>query len=523
MIRMERRLASETETAAFGAALGAVLRAGDVVCISGPLGAGKTTLARGAIAARTGESEAPSPTYALVETYDGADGLAIWHFDLYRLAAPEDVYELGVEDAFAEGASIIEWPEKIESLIPADALLLRLAHDGAERRLSLAAAPAWADRLQSLAAFAESPESRPMTPPDPRAAERAAFLAAAGWANAHAAPLAGDASTRSYDRLTKSGRVALLMNAPPAAEGAACPPEADADERRRLGYNAMARLAGPNLNAFTAIAAALRAAGIAAPEVYAADPARGFALIEDFGDDLFARAIARGADPAPLYEAAVDALLQLARARIAAPAGPAYRMLAYDRVALEAEIGLLIDWYWEMKTGSAPDATTRRAYAQAWSGVLDLVSPPQTLVLRDYHAENLIWRPEQAGVARVGVIDFQDGLVGSRAYDLVSLLEDARRDVAPELAANMRARYEAAAAADPAFDPRAFARDYAVLAAQRNAKILGIFARLVRRDGKPRYRDFLPRVEGYFRRDLARRELAPVRAFFAGRIRDLAP
>lgn len=522
MLHFSRRLADETETAAFGAALGALLRAGDVVCLSGPLGAGKTTLARGAIAARTGEREAPSPTYALVETYDGSDGLSIWHFDLYRLAAGEDAFELGVEEALADGASIIEWPERIEGLIPDNALFIALSHDGSGRRLSATGGGDWSSRLAALAQGPESPEGPLMKSSSSRADDRAAFLSAAGWSDAAATPLAGDASTRSYERLRKGETTALLMNAPPAAESAACPPGASPEERRRLGYNAMARLAGPNLNAFTQIAAALRAAGIAAPRIYAADDKRGFALIEDFGDDLFARAIEQGADPEPLYAAAIDAQLQLARAKVSAPKAPGYQMLSYDRVALEAEIGLLIDWYWEMKTGAAPDERTRADYFEAWSGVLDLVSAPCQLVLRDFHAENLIWRPDEKGVARVGVIDFQDGLVGSRAYDLVSLLEDARRDVDPALATRMIARYEAGAKSDGDFDAGAFQRDYAVLAAQRNAKILGIFARLVKRDKKPRYLDFVPRVEGYFRQDLKRPELAPVRAFFARRIESLA-
>jgi hypothetical protein len=358
---------------------------------------------------------------------------------------------------------------------------------------------------------------------DMRKQERAEFLNDAGWGAATARPLAGDASTRSYERLEMGGRRALLMNAPPKAETAPCPPEASPAERRRLGYNALARLAGPNLNAFIAIAETLRRAGLSAPAIYAADAARGFAVIEDLGDDLFVRAIPAGADEETLYASAIDALLLLRKAAPAAPKSAQYTMLSYDRTALESEIALIPEWYWPHVKGEAATADVIADYAAAWAPVLDRLTPPSTVLLRDYHAENLLWLPGRQGAARVGVIDFQDGLVGAPAYDLVSLLEDARRDVSPALADRMIARYCAGAARLGAFDEDAFRRDFAILAAQRNAKILGIFARLVRRDRKPRYLDFLPRVEAMFRRDLEDEALAPLRQFFARNFPELAP
>jgi aminoglycoside/choline kinase family phosphotransferase len=356
-----------------------------------------------------------------------------------------------------------------------------------------------------------------------RAEMRAAFLKAAGWGEAEARALAGDASTRSYERLTLGGERALLMNAPPAAESAPCPADAGPATRRALGYNAMARLAGPNLHAFMAISKNLRAAGLSAPEVLAANADQGFALIEDLGDDLYARIIGKGADETTLYETAVDALTVLHAARPSPPTSPQYTMLSYDLTALEAEIGLLIEWYWPHKKGAPPPQPVIAEYYDAWAGVLTLVSPPREIVLRDFHAENLLWLPGRRDIERAGIIDFQDGLIGSGAYDLVSLLEDARRDVDLDLAARMIKRYALGAAAQGPFDEAAFHRDYAALAAQRNAKILGIFARLVKRDGKPRYLEFMPRVEDHFRRDIARAPLAPVRAFFAEHFPDLAP
>ena len=358
---------------------------------------------------------------------------------------------------------------------------------------------------------------------DARVQERADFLKAAGWGDAAATALTGDASTRSYERLSLGERKALLMNAPLGEEATPCPPNASDDERRALGYNALARLAGPNLNAFLAISDTLCKAGLSAPEIFAANPKTGFALIEDLGDDLYARAIPNGADEKELYKSAIDALISLRRANPPRPQSEQYSMLDYDRLAMEAEIALLIDWYWEHKTGAAPSNDLQAEYKEAWTPVLALVSEPHLMVLRDYHAENLLWLPDRDGARRTGLIDFQDGLYGHAAYDLVSLLEDARRDVDPALG-DATLNYYCGQASDlPGFDEARLRSDYAILGAQRNAKILGIFARLVHRDGKPRYLDFMPRVENHFRNDLRHPALAPLKTFFAKHMPELAP
>lgn len=339
------------------------------------------------------------------------------------------------------------------------------------------------------------------------------FLRNAGWRGAAVSPLAGDASSRSYFRVTDADRHAVLMSAPPAAETPPCSPTATSEERQRLGYNASARLAGPNLNAFLTIAKTLRDVGISAPEIYAADSDHGLALIEDLGDDLFAKVVAKE-NERMLYEHAIDVLSQLHAKAPPAPCNDAYQMLEYDRLALAAEADLLIEWYWSLKKGTPPDDAVVAAFRDAFGEALSGLGAANAIVLRDYHAENLLWLPDRRGQARVGVIDFQDGLVGSPAYDLVSLLEDARRDVDPELAIAMIGRYVFDAERRGGFDRDQFLADYAILALQRNAKILGIFARLAERDGKKRYLDFLPRVEAHFRSDLSRPAAAPVTNFF---------
>ncbi len=346
----------------------------------------------------------------------------------------------------------------------------------------------------------------------------AQFLTLAGWEGAKLLPLAGDASTRSYMRAEHKDRKAVLMIAPPAAESAPCPPEASDEERRTLGYNAMARLAGPNLNAFIAIAQALRSAGLSAPEIFAADAAKGFALIEDLGDDLYAR-VANATNETELYRGAIDALATLRQNPPARPAHDNYAMATYDTMALCTEADLLIEWYWPLKKSAPAPEGLQAEYREIFQNLASALSPPHMMVLRDYHAENLLWLPQRKAAARTGIIDFQDGLFGHAAYDVASLLEDARRDVSPALAAAMIDHYAHATDSDPA----AFMNDYAILAAQRNAKILGIFARLARRDHKPRYLDLLPRVEALFRNDLAREGLAPLRSFIAAHLPELAP
>ncbi len=345
-----------------------------------------------------------------------------------------------------------------------------------------------------------------------------AFVAEAGWPPQTLEPLAADASTRRYFRVADGARRAVLMDAPPGAEEAACPPGADEDARRTLGYNACARLAGPDSRPFVALSDHLCALGFSAPRVLYDDVVQGFLLLEDLGDGLYARVIEQGTPARPLYEAAVDLLVALharpAPADLPVRDKTARPLLTYDRLALESETRIMLDWY-PAAAGAKPPPDAGAQLAAAWDAILpQAIAPEPVLVLRDYHAENLIWLPERAGLARVGLLDFQDALAGHPAYDLVSLLTDARRDVAPDLAAAMRERYLSARAGEPNFDAEAYRTAYAILSVQRNTKILGIFARLWKRFGKPGYLRHVPRVWRYLETDLAHEALAPVRAWY---------
>lgn len=347
-----------------------------------------------------------------------------------------------------------------------------------------------------------------------RISERMAFLVGAGWRDAALQEFPGDASTRRYARLTRKGETAILMDAPARSEAPICPAGASPRERQALGYNAVARLAGNNLAAFSGIASALTARGFSAPHVMAADFKTGFLLLEDLGDDLFVRAIGRGEAEAPLYEQAVDVLAALYRSSFPE------RMRAfsqdwivspYDRLALQAEADLFLDWYADKRSGNPVSDAARADWHAAWKPAFAaLDAHPKGLALRDFHAENLLWLPDRAGPAKVGLIDFQDALFAHPAYDLASLIEDARRDVSPELAAPLKRRFveKSGLAGEDAFDAA-----YAVTAAQRNAKILGIFVRLAERDRKPKYLDLLPRVARHFVIDLAHPALGDVRTW----------
>ena len=349
-----------------------------------------------------------------------------------------------------------------------------------------------------------------------RAEAMEAFLAAAGWDDAVRSPLPGDASTRRYIRLRRGERSAMLMDQPQTAETPAASPEATPQERRALGYNAVARLAGADCGRFVAAADYLRSLGLSAPEIYAADVARGFVLIEDLGDDLYAEVLAKGADELALYQGAAKVLAKLHARPAPRVLAPDKVLHAYDETALLAEIDLLPEWFFPQVLGRQADGTEVEEHRALWRAALaPLLTSPPVFVHRDYHAQNLLWLPSRVGVARVGLIDFQDAVAGSKAYDLISLVEDARRDVAPALGEATIAHYLGAMHEQgTALDPAAFARERAVFAAQRNVKIVGIFARLARRDGKARYLGYLPRMWSYLGRDLEHRALAPLKSWY---------
>ncbi len=469
---------------------------GDIVALRGDLGAGKTTFARALIRAVLGDPDAeiPSPTFSLVQTYV-APRLELAHLDLYRLSSEDELIELGLDEQLSIGAALIEWPERAPGLRVPNRLDIELSQgtESDQRTLVLRGTGTWTARLARLAAMSD-------------------FLAQSPpWNEAQASYLQGDASARAYARLALDGRTAILMDQPRQPDGAPI--------RGGLPYSRIAQLA-EDVRPFVAVASALSETGLSAPEIYSIDLERGFLALEDFGDRVFGREVANGASQEELWRAATDALLVRstlpAPDTIALPDGTSHRIPLQDSTVLGIEVELLPDWYWRAIHGAPIPAEPRQEFMAAWEGIFArLESEPKGWVLRDFHSPNLVWLPDRESYRRAGLLDFQDALVGSSAYDLVSLLQDARVDVPAALEDKLLTYYlRMRKAADFTFDKEAFRFAYAALGVQRNTKILGIFARLAMRDGKHTYLRHIPRIWGYLARGLAHPELSPLARWF---------
>ncbi|NJR20145.1 MAG: phosphotransferase [Hyphomonadaceae bacterium] len=327
-----------------------------------------------------------------------------------------------------------------------------------------------------------------------------AMMRQSGFGNATRISLAQDASTRSYERLVDGDRSAILMKAPPGNEGAnpPCPPHANEAERTRLGWNALSRLAASRVDAFVAIGAHLNAHGFSAPKVLAVDAEVGVAVIEDLGNDLYANVIEdQRADEIELYRVAGETLAALHAIAppqtLASPLQP-WPILDFDRIALRENANLFVEWTPSFLKRQALGAAEQSQWADIRDDLLDeIITQPRAFTLRDYHAENLLWLPAREGVGRVGLLDFQDSVHGYRAWDFAMLLHDARRDVSPAAHnAAVRAYLEATGAGEGDFE-----RELAIQGGINALRILGIFSRLVARDGKQRYRTFMPREAGH--------------------------
>jgi N-acetylmuramate 1-kinase len=491
---VNRVLPDEAATAALARELALFVRPGDCLAISGDLGSGKTALARALIQGLSPEGESlevPSPTFTLVQAYDDTR-VPVAHFDFYRLNDPAELAETGF-DAFAEThVTLVEWPDRLPGELPDDRLEIALEVAGTGRRARLAGHGGWAGRLARIEAVRS-------------------FLLSSDWADARRLHLNGDASIRRYERLVAAdGRTAVLMDMPARPDGPAI--------RNGRSYSAIAHLA-EDCRAVVAVNAGLRNAGLTAPELYAADLKQGFLIIEDFGDRLYGQMIAGGEDVSEPMAAAVDLLAHVAErdwpAAMALPDGTDYHIADYDDDALKIELSLLPDWFWPLVKGEAIPRDLHEALDSAWTQALPAAHANAPVwMLRDYHSPNLIWLPERSGLERVGLLDAQDCVFGHPAYDLASLLQDARVDIPATLASSMFERYCATRQSSPRFDRAGFEAAFAVLGAQRATKILGIFARLSRRDGKHQYLRHLPRVSRTLETNLAHPALAPVRQWF---------
>lgn len=316
------------------------------------------------------------------------------------------------------------------------------------------------------------------------------FIQNLGWENAQITTVAGDASNRSYDRLTiPAGHSVILMNAPPEK--------------------------GEDVRPFVQILNVLRDNGLAAPELLAADIENGFLLLEDLGNDLFTQVCKTNSDIEPmLYKAAIDVLFKLHKIKTPLDVAP-YNLTTYLR-----EADLITEWYIPTATGQTVQNVVADAYRSEITHACNLIqNTDPVLVLRDYHAENLLWLPDRDGLKKVGLLDFQDALIGHCAYDLVSLLEDARRDTSKQFQADMKAYF----IQNSGVNSEHFNYAYAAIGAQRNLKIIGIFARLCVRDAKPQYVDFIPRVWAHLQHDLCHPDLQSLKNWVATNVPEPTP
>jgi N-acetylmuramate 1-kinase len=468
-------LPDEAATERLAEDLAAILQPGDLIGLSGGLGSGKTTFARALIRAFADNAalEVPSPTFTLVQTYaDGRFPLA--HFDLYRLSAEDELDEIGLDDAIADGAVLVEWPERASARLPAGGLELSFEIAGDARKLRIEGAePIRARFIRSRAIRA--------------------FLERAGRQHATRRYLIGDASRRSYERIRDRERGAVLMDWPlQQAEAAVSDP--------RAAYRAR------DIRAVVAVDLALRDAGLSVPEPYAADVGAGLLLMEDFGSE---GVVANGAPIADRYLTAVAALAEIhahPRSRdLALPDGAVHRLPDYRSEALAAELDLFPDWYIPHVTGVPASTAARADFHAAWAPLLARLDRAETSwVLLDVHSPNLLWLADRWGIERIGFLDFQDAMIGPTAYDVASLAEDARVAIPPDLEQRIIEEYLGLRrSVRPDFDSGAFKEAYAILAAQRATKILGVFARLADRDGKTGYLAHMPRVREYLARSLA--------------------
>jgi N-acetylmuramate 1-kinase len=498
-VTFEAALVDETATAHLMADLALLIGPGDLVTLSGDLGAGKTAAARAMIRYLAGDIalEVPSPTFTLAQSYD-LPSFPLVHADLYRINDAAELEEIGLSPLPEATVVLMEWPERAGGALPNDRIDISFRHDvrsGEAARIATVTghgtAAAQVARLRALRQF----------------------LAEAGHGQSRRERMAGDASIRSYARLRRGERSFILMNSPKRPDGPAI--------YDGKSYSAAVHLA-EDVRPFVAIAGALRSRGFSAPKIHDADLEQGFLITEDFGTD----GVMDGEPPRPImarYEVATDLLARLhgEDASSVLPLAPqvTYRIPPFDIGAMLTEIGLMLEWYLPDR-GAVPSALLRGEFTAMWRELLQHpLAAPKAWMLRDYHSPNLLWLPAREGIARVGIIDFQDAVMGPPAYDVVSLLQDARIDVTQEIERALFNRYiEARMTADAGFDASAFAAHYAIMSAQRNTRLLGTFARLNRRDGKPHYLKHQPRIWSYLNRALAHPALASLRDWYAAHV-----
>jgi tRNA threonylcarbamoyl adenosine modification protein YjeE len=489
MIGVSLFLADEAATRSFGEDLALTIRAGDCLALEGDLGAGKSALSRALIRALADDDalDVPSPTFTLVQSYELR--IPIHHFDLYRLGDESELAELGLDEALDRGAALIEWPDRAGSQLPKSAIRIRIRQERDGRRLEVDAPEGrFLSRLKRVLAIRD-------------------FLDARKGQHVERRFLTGDSSFRAYERVTTPvGEQLVLMDSPERSNG---PPIRDGKP-----YSQLVHLA-ENVKPFIAVDHYLRSLGLSAPDIYESDIDQGIMLIEDLGSEGVLDS--HGRPIAERYQEAVRLLADYHRnptpEMLPIGNGLDHVLSHFSRETLKFETELLLDWHlaWRRDGEGVSDAE-KREYLAIWDHLIDeLDSVEKRLVMRDFHSPNLLWLPEREGFKRIGVIDFQDAIIGPSAYDLVSISQDARVTVKRPLMEQLIATYLEARHATGDFDQDSFLKAFAIMSAQRACRLNGLWVRLLKRDGMPHYMQHMPRTLWHLSMALEHPVNAPLR------------
>ncbi|WP_332065255.1 tRNA (adenosine(37)-N6)-threonylcarbamoyltransferase complex ATPase subunit type 1 TsaE [Bartonella sp. CB189] len=481
-------LENERATTLFAQDLALALKPGDLVTLQGDIGTGKSTFARAIIRALANDDtmDIPSPTFTLAQSYQ-LPQFEIIHTDLYRLSTAEEIDELGLHEAREQNILLVEWPEKSAGLLGSVTFAITLEYEGFGRHVTLTSTEYSLKRLQ-------------------RSFEIRTFLTTHGRHNVHRHFLAGDASERTYELLDNGHHQEILMNAPTM----------QMKQHSDISDTTMAHLA-KDIRQFVGINQLILDNGFSAPRIFVKDFEKGLLILEDLGREgltdqignpIEERYIACSELLASFHQKSWSFEKQFATFFLKIP--------SYDYQTMQSELSLLLDWYLPFQTKKTLSEQQRKAFFTLWQPYLNsLTQGESTLVMRDYHSPNILWRANKEGTSRIGLIDFQDGLKGPTAYDLVSLAQDARLFISSTLEEKILNAYCTARHQEPRpFDEYQLRKLYIFAGAQRISKVLGIFVRLHQRDGKSSYLKHLPHLQDYLARNLSHPTLAPLQHFY---------
>jgi N-acetylmuramate 1-kinase len=488
---------SPAETEDFAEMLSLWAKPGLAIALSGDLGAGKSTFARAfikALAKPNDEFDVPSPTFSLIQQYDNTR-VPVAHVDLYRLTKTEEAEELGLNEILSNYLVLIEWPELIIDALTVPILTLHFSGSGNERNVKLTAKSKWVEALQRNEVIIE-------------------FINITNWKNAKRLFLEGDASSRRYETLSSKQDQTILMDMPYRPDGPIV--------KNGKTYSAIVHLA-EGISAVIAINKYLHDLGYSAPKNLTVDFKNGLAVIERLEGEVHGVKMARGDDMNEPMKTAVNVLSDMSKRQwpgeLLLENGSGHKIATFDLEAQLTEVDLMPSWFWPFQKGTSAPASLNESFADIWTPLINVAIPKRPVwMLRDFHSPNLIWMPQRQGLKRTGLIDTQDAVMGNPAYDLVSLLQDARIDVAIDLHDLLLDYYASLRKSETDFNEAFFRRDYAILGAQRASRLLGTFTRLSKRDGKHGYLKHLPRVSNYLVRNLSHPALATLKTWYQAHI-----